>query len=58
MSKAIFVQVTIYDETTQTVEQQIVRHYDGSYGYEVEAMLRKLGEELAPKVDPYHGRGD
>jgi len=51
---ALLVQITVYDEDTGAVSEQIVETYTGSYGYEVVSMFEKLGERLAPKADPYY----
>ena len=60
MSKAILVQVTVYedDDTDRTnqVVAQFVHTYNGSYAYEVETMFSKLGEKLAKIIDPHHGQ--
>lgn len=50
----ILVKVTLYDETTGKVEEQIVEHYDGSYSWEVSQMFDLLGEKVAKKFDPEH----
>lgn len=54
MSKALLIQVKVFDTETHEVVQQVVQHYDGTYGYEVERVFRTLGENMAKVVDPYH----
>jgi hypothetical protein len=51
--KALLIQITIYDEVTGAVAEQQMHVYDGSYGYEVRDIFYRLGEQVAPKVDPY-----
>lgn len=52
MAKALLIQVTVYDDETREVGQQFVRHYEGSYGYEVEKVFDVLGQKVAKVIDP------
>lgn len=49
---SILIQVTIFDEDTGAIEQQIVQTHSGSYGYEVAQTFEKLGEKVATILCP------
>ena len=54
--RAAIVRITLYDDATGTVEHEIVSRLSngGAHGYEVAEHMRRLGERLAPILDPYH----
>ena len=56
MSKALLIQVTVYEgddtDRSNSVTEQHVHVYDGSYGYEVSSLFDKLGRRYASVVDP------
>lgn len=49
---AIIIEVTIYDEDTGVVEQQIVETHSGYRGYEVLEDFEALGRKIAKIIHP------
>ena len=52
MSKALLIQVTIFNQDTNEVVEQKVVHYDGSYAFEVEQIFDDIGTSVANIIDP------
>lgn len=50
----MLVQTTILDDDSEEVKQVIFKTYDGSHGWEIESLFRKLGERVAKIIDPSH----
>lgn len=55
MRTALLIQITLYDEETRCVKEQLIETYTGQYGWEVENLFYRLGELVSKKVDPSHG---
>jgi hypothetical protein len=55
-SRALLIEVTVYDDATGEVFSRHVETYTGSYGYEVTSMFDKIGAKFAPVADPYYAK--
>lgn len=52
-TKMLLIEITFFNEETGEIEKKLLKHYEGSYGYEVRGLFEKLGEQIAKMVDPY-----
>lgn len=55
-SRALLIEVMVYDEDTGEVFSRYVETYTGSYHYEVTAMFDRLGAKFGPVADPYYAK--
>jgi len=55
MAKSLILEVTIFDNETGEVLKKIIKSCETSYGYDVERLFSRIGEEMATVVDPNYG---
>lgn len=56
--KAIFVQVTVYDQSTGKVEGTDAKHIDSELAWEIESAFERIGRITAKRLDPHYYDGD